>query len=377
MSYSGRTTLLITGASAQLLLGCTHIPALVVFNRAPGPAPAGPKVASLVANLKCELWSAATSDEVLPSYRDDLTLVTRNKPSAEPDRAFTMRNFFTEVEYVGLASYTLDVTEASSLNPIATWSQYYHPPTGVFPATGATLSVGGQLSETAHRFINFNSSVDFGRLVDSQPSAAMSDPAKKLQKNLAAPPTGACDRGAELGGNLGLKETLATGLIAAAMNDIAVFPSAEITPTAPFQVSGIAPGISIPATYPFGQISVQIDFTIIGNVNGGPNWILQYFRGAGGNPLGLVNLNRQVKDTVAITFVPVCMRAKYIAKLDDTTKTLKWPHQYIPKPIEGSPGWINFLPLCKDINRDQAVANAVAKAKENNNQLFLQQNLHP
>jgi hypothetical protein len=90
-----------------------------------------------------------------------------------------------------------------------------------------------------------------------------------------------CIEGAELGGDLKLKETLATPLIAYAMSDIsALLPLEGASPgTLP---GGITLGpIPVPSSYSFGVISTQIDFTVIEGISGGPNWTLVYFRGPG------------------------------------------------------------------------------------------------
>jgi hypothetical protein len=70
-----------------------------------------------------------------------------------------------EIEYVGEATFTLDVTQAGAFSPSAAFSQYYHGALGLIPATGDILSVGGTLSDTAHRYVIFDSSIDLSRSV--------------------------------------------------------------------------------------------------------------------------------------------------------------------------------------------------------------------
>ena len=356
MTSASRRAATIAGVAvaAQVLSGCMTIPPLVLNGRQGEVAPAGPKAASLVANLKCELWDAANSTQPLPFYYDQLPLKARTQDPAL-DREFTLKNLFQEIEYVGEATFTLDVTGTGAVTPSNTFSQYYRPGAGVIPATGATLAVGGQVSDAAHRFITFDSSVDFSRLVDSPPNARFradavrkaamakagagtaeaeattvemaSDYISPTPLRLAATPQGACDQGGELSGALGLKETLATGLIAAAMNDVALFPTqtaptgseAEAAPgdSAPVAALAAPPtakngaGIQLSPTYTYGQISAQVDFTIIKSVNGGPSWVLKDYKGPAGGNSGLLSYQRQVKDTLAITFVPVCIRNMY------------------------------------------------------------------
>lgn len=131
-------------------------------------------------------------------------------------------------------------------------------------------------------------------------------------------------------------------------------------------VYGLSPAVPIPATYPFGQFSAQIDFTVIENVNGGPAWTTRYFKGPGGNASGLINLNRQVKDTLVVTFVPVCIREKYYPIKVGTHS------EYTPEMVDGTPGWANYLPTCSTPGHQNLQANAIAAAKFENNTLSIQ-----
>ena len=356
--------------ASQLLSACTSIPAFLLNGDGTADAPAGPKVAALIANLKCELWDAAQSKNLLPYYTDDPHLQIKNHDPTG-DRAFTLNNIFQEIEYVGEATFTLDVTDTGGFNPSAAISEYIHGPKGLFPATGVVLSVGGQLSEAAHRQITLDSSMDFSRLVESVPNPLAKDKhiITPLAKVLPAP--GTCDGGSELGGRLGVKEALATGIIATAMNDIAVFPAGGSGSGGSIDIAGVTPAVSVAATYAFGQISAQIDFTIIENINGGPTWTLTHFKGPGGNSSGLLNINRQVKDTLTLTFVPVCIRQKYF------TNSTSPPYEYKPEMVDGTPGWANYLPRCTDVKHLQSQVEALTKAKNNNSAILLQNSLAP
>ena len=346
--------------------GCTGTPPLVLNGDSKAPAPAGPKVAALVANLKCELWNAANSKAVLPFYFDDADLTrTRNRVPPDDPRAFTLENMLREIEYIGEATFTLDVTQTGALNPSETAAKYYNVAIGELPATGATLSVGGQLSEAAHRYITFTSSADFSRLNDAQPNPFTESGTRPTP--VAHPPS-ACNRGIELGGRLGLTEALATGMITAAMNDIAVFPSAG-TSGAGLNVEGVTPAISVPSTFAFGQISTQIDFTVTEGIGGGPNWVLKYIALPIGRGPDLLNFQRKVIDTLVVTFVPVCVRQGY------WTSSSSPPFDYVPRMVEGTPGWANFLPPCSSASHIQDQINAIAKAKSNNDQILLQNSL--
>jgi hypothetical protein len=351
---------------------CTGIPPLILNGDRTADAPAGPKVASLVANLKCELWDAVHSTTELPYYKNDpAALATppaiprRNKPDVPPDRAFTLKNIFEEIEYVGQAQWTLDVTGAGSINPNLLFPEYIDKAIGVFPATGVVLSVNGQLSDTAHRNVQLFASIDFSRLIESPifKGARNQEPITSVGER----PQGTCNTGSELGGNLGLKETLASGLIAAAMNDLTVFPEHH-------NASGDArkseydksPVTSVPTNYSFGQISAVIEFTIVENINAGPTWTLRYFKGPGGSSLGFLNFNRQIKDTLTVTFLPVCIRQKYVTWSEGP------PFEYHPRMVEGTPAWANYLPPCDSGSHMQHKVEALAKAKSDNDQILIQ-----
>lgn len=288
------------------------------------------------------------------------------------------------------------------------------------------MSVGGTYSDSGHQYIQLDSSIDFARLVTSPPTSYWGDNLPKLHptsiaKNL--PPRGgddvpidrygSCDKsGGDLQGDLGLKEKLAMGIMAAAQNDIAVFPRGS-DPSAPppsfsgtfdgtlpdkrtftghlsvkpvrppkngvdpglenavaggnVGIYGLTPPVAIPATYPFGQFSIQVDFTIVENVNAGPTWTTEYFKGPGGAATGLGSLNRQVKDTLLITFVPVCIREAYHPK-----KTGAKDYEYEPEMVDGTPGWANFLPSCASDIKDVLKVNALVAAKFTNSTLTVQ-----
>ena len=75
----------------------------------------------------------------------------------------------------------------------------------------------------------------------------------------------------------------------------------------------------------------------------------------------MIGFSRQVKDTLTISFVPVYVRQKYYAPLKGP------PYEYMPKLIDGTPAWTDFLPPCPYLKDQTASArNALAKARENN-----------
>ena len=112
--WNGASIAMIVLAS-QLLSGCTTIPSFVLSNTSE-KNPAGPKVAALVSNVKCELWAAVRSDTTLPFYVNSPDLKQKNHVVGD-DRKFDLTNLFKEIEYVGETTFTLDVTETGAFNP--------------------------------------------------------------------------------------------------------------------------------------------------------------------------------------------------------------------------------------------------------------------
>jgi len=85
--------------------------------------------------MKCELWQTANSDELLPYYSDDPVPKLRNladftgSPAGEihpQERKFNMTNIFKEIDYVGEAQFTLDITNTGAFNPMIGISEYNH-----------------------------------------------------------------------------------------------------------------------------------------------------------------------------------------------------------------------------------------------------------
>lgn len=391
---------------ATSLAGCTTIPAYVVNPASSaikgsdqvvsGAAPAGPKVAALVANLKCSLWKAATSEKTLPYYVDDVdNLITKNKVSDrpaeqtdkhDPSRVFNLRNIFGEIEYVASVAFTLDVVDTSAFNPAAVITRPLQAASGLLPATSEFLAVGGVLSEAPHRFLVVNQAIDFARLVEPSDDANLGIEARKTTAETLPKRGEKCGGGGgQLEGDLGLEEALATGMIAASMSDISVFPAlgnstVGLEKTDPkakdLDIENVKPGdaplvseepISVNANNIFGVFSVQIDFTIIENINGGPSWVLTHFKGPAAGSQPLISLNRQVRDTLAITFTPICIRRK-----PESTNTATGRRTYSnPAMVDGTPGWANYLPWCdKTTNANKARAAVSGQTLTN----FLQLN---
>ncbi len=414
----------VPGLLACMLAGC-GLPPLVLWEDASlAVAPSGPSVAALVANIKCELWQAANDTTELPYY-EDVPELPLHPPSKHPaiDRVFNLQNLFVEIEYVADYKLTLQVTDTGALNPSANFIKN-------LPAAGTNLSlaVGGQVSEQADRFIDIYQSVDFARLVSSPENPRYTEvrmlpghkdkPFPQLSDRLAKRPDDAnaspCDHGALLGGRLGLKEALATYAISARMQDVAVL----LTPGSGSSSGGTLFGQQISLTgfngYALGQMDTQIDFTVLLDVNGGPEWSLATFKGptvtgaGGANGQGLLNFSRQAKDTVLVTVIPVCIRPKYFPKdwlkygaqqlangpqTKPTASTVKgtlnggnidakitqdqsggeknvlslhYPIEYSPEMFFGTPVWANYLPPCLSPAGQAALAAAPSAARMNN-----------
>lgn len=340
--------------------GCSNLPPFVVGSGDGKGPPAGPKVGELTANLKCELWDAANSMDELPYYEDSPTLTTHQIDTdhhpgflkATPDdRKFTLKNLFQEIDYVADVEWTLDVTDTGAFNPSVTLTKPFNVAVGSLPATSGVLSVGGTLSEAGHRYINIYEAVDFDRLVKSPPHSGNPEDDKEVDiannVKVPCPDQGYAAKGNQLGGSLGMKEMLQTAITSTSMSDINLAPSIKLSDSIKTNVTG---------QYMFGMIGVQVDFTIIENINGGPTWTLSFFKGPGGASSGLLNFNRQVKDTLAMTFVPVCIRQKYKTDAPPNATNFK----YDPEFIVGTPFWANFLPPCGAKDYDLKTAGLAA-----------------
>jgi hypothetical protein len=410
------------------LSGC-GLPTLSMFADSSVPiAPSGPSVAALIANIKCELWEAANDTTQLPYY-DEVPSLPPHVPKDgsledDPERNFTLRNLFEEIEFIAELKLTLDVTDSGAVNPSANFIKPY-----AAAGTNVVLAVGGQAYDSAHRNIDIFQSVDFSRLVESprhrlyvkgfsvgpykfnkfphEPGPA------KSPYVVYGPGTPPCDHGIGLHGNLGLKEVLATGAIAARMQDVAVLAT---PPGASGSTVFNQPPPSGFNGYAFGQVNTQIDFTINLDINAGPNWTLLKFKGpnvtggGGANGQGLLNFSRQDKDTVVLTFMPVCIRQKYFPKAwlnlsvqklkfpastsysgslngtikdgeikagftaveppGDTSKppqlpAISYPADYDPPMSYGTPIWANQLPPCLSSEGEAARQAAPAAARMN------------
>jgi hypothetical protein len=344
-------------------------------------APVGPTVAALMANIKCELYKAANDNTPLPYLNDTPDLTYRRFWRDEDPtyyRSFTLRNYFSEIEYVAVFELSLEVVHTTGANPSLNFITPY-----TAAMTNFTLAVGGQVNETADRTIDFYQTVDFQRLVPSPQNSwyARNNFKPEPPQQYSIDESTTCNRGTELAGDLGLRETIATAAITARMEDVAALVDSGnklYGGTAPQKLGG----------YDFGQYDANIIFTINAGVNGGPNWTLTHFKGpaggggmgggggaggmggtGGGGNQGLLNFNRQTKDTLTISFLAVCIRQKYVpVKWEGAIgklPTLQGYIGYTPRMNYGTPVWGNYLPPCDSPEGRAAKAAAPATGKSN------------
>ncbi|MEI9401725.1 hypothetical protein [Mesorhizobium argentiipisi] len=322
---------------------CSNVPAFDLTAAGPKDAPAGPKIAALIANLKCELYQAANDDShVIPRYFNDPGLARREDNAVvSTDRRFTLKNLFQEIEYVGEAQLQLDATSTVGSSPSTKFVNL-----GAI-STPLTLSADGSLSEGSHRVLTLFSSMDFERLVRSPPHKDLLDtegPAAHFAYG-AEKPSVPCGEGRELGGTLGIQEMLMYYFMTADMNDISVWPTKTPSGTPKIANSDLK--------YSIGQIQTIVDFTITSGVKGGPSWVIDRFTGPNSSD-GLLNYKRIAKDQLTLTFIPICIRQKYKA-------LNKGPRfEYDPELVDGTPRWANYLPPCTTAAADKA--GAVAQA---------------
>jgi len=228
-----------------LLTGCNAVPP---FDLATSDKTYGSpvfRIASIMANLKCELYYAANDMTELPEFRNDTTLQLKTREPPSFDRRFTLKNMFSAIEYVGEVELTIDATQTTGASPSVS-----------FPGLGSSahpwsIGVDAGVSEKGHRANTTFHSIDFERLVEG------------LEQKAAPKPEGPCGQRSELAGHRGLIENLKMGVVASSMNDLSVFPGSVSNPGAPKD--------SIEGKYTAGQIHAVVDFTTTTNISGGPN----------------------------------------------------------------------------------------------------------
>jgi len=348
---------------------CGCVPSFELFGGS-GPAniPSGPKISDLLDNVACELAEAAQSEAPIPVRAPDRAFA--GNPLNEPQETFSLRDELDAIRYAAVATYTLDVTNLQAISPSV---NFINPLATAM--TNFTLSVGGQLSEQEHRNITLNETIDFERFSQGH-GLPQSSCAKRGRRS-------------ELGGDLQLSEILSMGLMANVQNEVALCPNIFLSrqklhkddkpvsaPPPPLGnlckdgETGVVPtalGQQVAGSAQYGVFGSIIDFTIVEGANGGPNWTLVHFKGpiasSGGSQPGLLNVSRTVKDTLNISFVPLCVQ-------DDAIKNYyNSHHKQVPFPI-----WATASQLgnCKDLT-SYGLSIILYNAINNNINQLLQQ----
>lgn len=331
---------LMPAASGLFLCGCANLPPYVLLGARNTNVPVGPTVIDLVRNVQCQLRQAVNLPDVLMGLSPE-------DPKAQQRPPMTIPNVLNQIEYNAVASFILDVQDSGGITAGATFTKPYHGAVGLLPATSAALSVSGTFTDTGHRSLTFDTSVDLDKLLD--PGAVTSAGAPLATSR---PPLIPCDPGLDLGGDLGLAETFASGLMAAAQNHLLTpTPSDDREPSATMGASTSGPKSSAlknqagqgangsnsntdtSGNSTSGKVSATVDFTVVEGASGGPTWILKYFKGPSGTN-GLFSGTRTVKDSVTVVFTPACMKPDF--------QTVDTPNLWVGE----TPGWAAYLPTC-------------------------------
>jgi len=307
------------------------------------------------------------SDPALPIHYDP---GNPNSGHSDPDRRFTLRNLFQEIQYAGELKLDLDVTSTPGFNPTLTLANPYSAATGV----AGTLTAN--VTDQGHRLLTLYSSIDLDRLVPSPPfgiteaaflKEAAYDPARSGKepplatfaplvkgKAVGREPSQECGQGQEIDGDLDLRSDMQAYFVHSDMNDIAVFPTNQLAKKG-FGDAGLG--------YLSDRFTIVKEFTLTKSISGGAFWTLQYAKFGSGNT-GLLNYQRTRKNTLTLTLIPLCIRQKYKGtKAHFRSGGEFW--QYKPEPVEGTPRWISFLSPCADISQ-QGQINSIAAAHQEN-----------
>lgn len=290
------------------------------------------RIASIMANLKCELWAAANDRQPMPQFENEIPLRLEAHKPPEPGRVFNLQNIFRAIEYVGEVQLMVDAEQTTGASPSLS-----------FPDLGSAahplkIVLDASVSEKGHRANTTYHSVDFARLVKGT----------VREQITATPPTLPCVKGSELSGSLGIKDNLQMGIVASKMNDLSVWPKNA-------SHSGVAPDAGVGAEYTVGQIHAVIDFTTTTSVSGGPSWEMTNFVGPNSGE-GLFHHKRSALNQLSFTFLPICIRDSFKGVRDGK----RW--DYTPPLPQGTPGWANYLPPCSapDVTRRKATALGAA-----------------
>ncbi|WP_158704438.1 hypothetical protein [Rhizobium sp. NXC24] len=296
------------------------------------------RLASIIANFKCELFQATNSSRSLPLYYNTpkysgesqlRPLQTKNE-----EQEFTLKNIFSAIEYIGGVSVTMDATNtvgSSAKADFSKWGAAKYP---------LSLNLDASISEASHLQNHYYFSADFSRLVGDNPSKAHFYPRivdDQAQRTSAVP---GCGGGNELEGKLRLFGTLANGIMLGDENDISVWPGNADYPA--------ASKTALDSKYS-GEIDTTVDFTTTSSFAGGPTWEFTHVSLPNGND-GLLNARRVARNELSAVFFPICITAKYHVQNKSA------PYEYNPHLPFGTPRWANYLPQC---GTQKAVENKI------------------
>ncbi|MGO8151213.1 hypothetical protein AB9F36_15515 [Rhizobium leguminosarum] len=286
------------------------------------------RIATIIANFKCELFEAVNSEKPIPLLYNSPALQgripVRSFDRSAKDAEFNLRNIFSAIQYIGGVSLTLDATNTLGTNPAA---NFFKLGSAKYPLS---IDLSGSISEASHLENQYYFSADFARLVGNGDNKAKFNPASVQLAATNTKLVPGCGRGHELAGKLRLESTLANGLMLADQNDISVWPGNADYPNA--IEAALDPKYS-------GEIDTTIDFTTTTSFNGGPTWALTHVSLPNGNE-GLLNAKREAKNRLSAVFFPICVTTRY-----RPTNSSK-PYTYDPPLPHGTPRWANFLPQC-------------------------------
>lgn len=261
----------VSAAIALFLSACTNIPSPNYVGKDGNEGSV--TVGTLVHHIQCELHSANQFDKLAEqNYRAQVTL-------------------------------TLKVEDNAGLSPSLSFIQPY-----AVPSTSLTYAVGGTLNVNRQRIFTDQYTIDLAKLQHKFP---------KNDSDTSCP--GGPSTSFNLTGDLGIGGIIAGGLEMAPYQDVnADAPSSAPSPqnfsfdgkianrkevTALFEghaAQEVKRANPSPQPPSFGS---TVQFTITKSINAGPNWILQHFKGPGGNT-GVLGAGRIDTDTMIIAFAP-------------------------------------------------------------------------
>ena len=290
------------------------------------------RLASIVANLKCELFAAVNNTAPLRLFYDS-PKYDGEIPVRHTYRTATLKDILSAVEYIGGISVQMEATNTVGSNPTAKFSKWG---AAKYPLS---LDLNASISEASHLQNTYYFSADFARLYaenDTVPAKFHPDSVNEVANRTGIVP--GCGKGNELEGKMRLYGTISSAIVASDMNDISVWPKNADYPN--------AADSALDAKYT-GEIDTTVDFTTTSSFSGGPTWDFTHVSLPNGND-GLLNANRIAKNELQAVFLPICITSRF-----HPINSAK-PYRYKPDLPAGTPRWAYFLPQC---NTPEAVKN--------------------